>query len=179
MTARVVNLWAGPGAGKSTTAAGLFFEMKSRGLKVELVREFAKELTYAGRLQCRSNQLVVLAEMDRRIQEVINDVDYVITDSPLPVGLVYGQGQFKEKWFEEAVMAVFGRYENINVFVDRAKPFQAYGRTETEAEARVFDGEMRGTMARLGIYTHLKLAGLPAAPNIIANHLERTYADTH
>jgi dephospho-CoA kinase len=33
---RVINLAAGPGAGKSTTAAGLFNIMKLKGLKVEL-----------------------------------------------------------------------------------------------------------------------------------------------
>ena len=43
---KVINLWGGPGCGKSTTAAGLFSIMKMRGHKVELVTEYAKELTY-------------------------------------------------------------------------------------------------------------------------------------
>ncbi len=48
---KVINLWAGPGAGKSTTAAGLFNLMKIRGYNVELVTEFAKEMVYEGRLR--------------------------------------------------------------------------------------------------------------------------------
>jgi hypothetical protein len=42
---KVINLWAGPGAGKSTTAAGLFL-MKLTGRRVELVTEYAKEVVY-------------------------------------------------------------------------------------------------------------------------------------
>lgn len=40
----VINLIGGPGSGKSTTAAGLFFRMKSMGVRCELVTEYAKEL---------------------------------------------------------------------------------------------------------------------------------------
>ena len=43
---KVINLFAGPGTGKSTTAAGLFYKMKSKGYMVELVTEFAKDLVY-------------------------------------------------------------------------------------------------------------------------------------
>ena len=52
-----VNIFAGPGAGKSTLAAGLFWYMKQRGEKCELVREFAKELVWTENfrtLDCRS-----------------------------------------------------------------------------------------------------------------------------
>ena len=39
---KVINLFAGPGAGKSTTAAGLFHLMKIAGMNVELVTEFSR-----------------------------------------------------------------------------------------------------------------------------------------
>lgn len=58
----VINLIGGPGAGKSTTAAGLFFLMKCAGLKVELVTEFAKELSYDENWADLKKQLYVLAE---------------------------------------------------------------------------------------------------------------------
>jgi nicotinamide riboside kinase len=177
MRTRVVNLTGGPGSGKSTTAAGLFFEMKTRDKKVELVTEFAKELTYEGRLVERSDQRAILHEQQRRLDRLVGKVDWIITDSPLFVGLVYGQGYFATEAFERHLMRAFNSYENVNVFVDRAKPYQGYGRTQGEDEARQIDGALRGTMCRLGIEKHLQLAGLRGAPTIIANHLERTYAE--
>jgi len=42
MKTKVINLFAGPGAGKSTTAAGLFAEMKRANVDVELVTEYVK-----------------------------------------------------------------------------------------------------------------------------------------
>ena len=40
----VVNLFAGPGSGKSTTCAGLFSKLKLAGIYCEMVLEYAKEL---------------------------------------------------------------------------------------------------------------------------------------
>src|SRR5262245_20723095 len=44
-----VNLFGGPGCGKSTNAALVFGKLKNDGINVELVTEFAKELTWEGR----------------------------------------------------------------------------------------------------------------------------------
>ena len=43
---KVINLFGGPGCGKSTTAADLFARMKLRGLSVELVTEYAKDVVW-------------------------------------------------------------------------------------------------------------------------------------
>lgn len=42
----IVNLVAGPGTGKSTTMAGVFYKLKSLGIDCEMVTEFAKELVW-------------------------------------------------------------------------------------------------------------------------------------
>ena len=39
----VINLLGSPGAGKSTTAARLFYELKMKGVKCELITEYAKD----------------------------------------------------------------------------------------------------------------------------------------
>ena len=38
----VVNIFGGPSAGKSTTSAGIFYELKRQGIRCELVTEYAK-----------------------------------------------------------------------------------------------------------------------------------------
>ena len=52
---KVINFFGAPGSGKSTIAAGLFFEMKMKQMNVELVTEFAKELCYSERNFCRTH----------------------------------------------------------------------------------------------------------------------------
>lgn len=42
----VVNLYGGPGVGKSTGAAYVFARLKEAGVVAELVTEFAKDLTW-------------------------------------------------------------------------------------------------------------------------------------
>jgi adenylate kinase family enzyme len=44
---KYINIFGGPGAGKSTTAAALFAEMKRRGMNVELATEVAEDREYA------------------------------------------------------------------------------------------------------------------------------------
>lgn len=41
--ALIINLIGGPGSGKSTTAAGLFYKLKKLGYNCEMSLEFAKD----------------------------------------------------------------------------------------------------------------------------------------
>ena len=47
MKTKVLNLYGGPGVGKSTGAAYIFSMLKLAGINCELVREYAKELVGA------------------------------------------------------------------------------------------------------------------------------------
>lgn len=170
---KVINLSGGPGSGKSTTAAGLFFLMKSLDMKVELVREYAKELTYSGELEVRAHQGQVLWEQKRRQDILKGQVDYIITDSPLWVGAVYGRDKWQAPWFLEHIVESFREFDNFNVVIDRAKAFQSYGRTETEDEARNVDRMMLGLMDSARIPIHLRVPGTPEAPELILNELRK------
>lgn len=54
---KVISLWAGPGAGKSTTAAALFNLMKRERFEVELVTEVAKDWTTSATSDSATNSL--------------------------------------------------------------------------------------------------------------------------
>ena len=43
---KVINIFGGPGTGKSVTAAKLFAELKIQNKNCELITEYAKELVY-------------------------------------------------------------------------------------------------------------------------------------
>jgi len=140
---RVIELYAGPGAGKSTTAAGLFNAMKLMGLKVELVTEFAEDLTYGQRLHELGNQLYVLAHQEARQARLQGQVDWVITDSPLLLSNVYVlHSRFDSEAFRETVREASRQYDRVPFFMNRSADYQTYGSGQTREEAMGLDEEI-------------------------------------
>jgi len=135
----IVNALAGPGAGKSTLAYGLIAMLKSKGHRAEYVPEFAKELTYQRDFVALANQHEVTKEQDRRLRDLLGQVDIVVHDTALPLALVYCSVSYRQPWFERRVWELFDSYRNFNVFVTRKKQYQTYGRKESEAEAHELD----------------------------------------
>ncbi|MFN3582796.1 AAA family ATPase [Phenylobacterium sp.] len=167
---KVINLWAGPGAGKSTTAAALFAAMKAKGLRVELVREFAKELTYEADFMRLGNQLLILAEQHRRLDALVGQVDYAITDSPLPIGIAYARPAWRTSAFIGVVKEAWSHFDNLNYWVERVKPYQTYGRNETEAEARKLDDRLMAVASEF-CRRIVRVKGDERAGQLILGHL--------
>ncbi len=138
----VVNLWGAPSVGKSTAAAGLFNMMKTQGHRVELVTEVAKDLTYSRDWKALENQLYILGQQDHRLRRLVGEVDYVVTDSPLPLGIVYMTPEYAD-WLSDATLAAYERYDNIDFILKRRKKYDTYGRTQTEGEALALDLQVR------------------------------------
>ncbi|WP_298951529.1 AAA family ATPase [uncultured Methylobacterium sp.] len=143
----VVNLWGAPATGKSTTAAGLFNLLKQGGARVELVTEFAKDLTYEKNYGSLENQLAILAEQDRRLRRLVGQVDIAITDSPLPLGLLYMTPEYEE-WLPDAIMGAYDRYHNIDILLERTGAYEQYGRRQTEHESLVLQTQLRDIFRR-------------------------------
>lgn len=134
----IVNLYAGPGAGKSTNAARLFVMMKDRGLDVELVTEYAKELTWEESWSLLLDQRHVFEEQYSRLKRVYEKVDFIITDSPLLLSLHYGKDTMPPSFFDEVVNRK-REFKNFDVQLSRVKPYSENGRTQSEEEARDID----------------------------------------
>lgn len=143
-----INLFAGPGAGKSTTAAGVFRLLKLAGKNVELVTEYAKDLTWADRRKTLDDQLYIFAKQHHRMAMCADQVDFIVTDSPLLLSSVYGTGQ--SQTFHDLVLERFRAFDNRNFFINRTKPYQPVGRSQTEAEARALDAAVKSTLRRAG-----------------------------
>ncbi|MBI2900133.1 MAG: AAA family ATPase [Planctomycetes bacterium] len=147
---KVINLFAGPGAGKSTTAAGLFHLMKLEGMNVELVTEYAKEMTWEKRNNILTDELYIFAKQHRRVRRLMGEVEYVVTDSPILLCIYYRKDDYSET-FDKLVLELWNRYENLNFFVERAKPYVAVGRSQSEDEARAVDGGVKALLAKLQV----------------------------
>ncbi len=140
----VINLFGGPGSGKSTTAAGLFHLMKLNEMNVELVTEYAKDLTWEERFGTLANdQLYVFAKQQKRLQVLKNKVNYVVTDSPLILGLIYRQWNYLPQNFEPLVFEVWDGFINKNYFIKRTKKYASIGRSQSEDEAKGVDEQVK------------------------------------
>lgn len=147
----VVNLWAGPGTGKSTNAALVFGKLKVAGIEAELVHEYAKDLTWEKRTEVLGRQTYVMAKQQHHIERVLGQVQVIVTDSPLPFGIIYKGDDFT-KGLEEHVIATWRRWWNLNVFLQRDvdhHPYVESGRNQTLEEAQDLDGKIYELLERL------------------------------
>lgn len=148
---KVINLLGAPGTGKSIVAAHLFAMMKFKGLNVELVLEYAKDLVYEQRNKTITNQQYVFGKQGHRLFRLREDVDYIITDSPLILSQfynsVYGD---KSEQFKQNVLHEMSKYENINFLLNRTKPYDPKGRYQTEVQADEFALKIKELLDEVG-----------------------------
>lgn len=136
---KVINLYGGAGIGKSTLACKVFGMLKDKGLNVELVREYAKELVWADDMTTLENQCLVFEEQARR-QSILNGkVDYIITDSPLLLSIIYSP--FHD--LDEEIVEEYERYDNIEVLLERHKAYNPQGRLQDLEESKDVDEDIK------------------------------------
>lgn len=142
-----INLFGGPGIGKSLTAADLFVSMKKMKHNVEYIQEYAKELVYGSDFTKLSDQLYVMSEQHHRMKRLIGKVDYVIHDSPFILGLIYVENDefLPRDEYESLTTAMFKKYNNINIFITRdlTVDYEQSGRVQNLEEAIIKDNEIK------------------------------------
>jgi len=154
---RVLNLFAGPGTGKSTTCAALFAELKYRGCNTEMILEYAKDAAWEKRgPKVFRAQEYIFGKQHFRLARVVDEVSFAITDSPLLLGLVYMPDDFQMPTLRQTIQEAYRSYENINIFLKRNKPYNPKGRNQDEGEAKELDEKILKMLQDLNLeYTVL------------------------
>jgi hypothetical protein len=147
MNTTVINLLGGSGVGKSTVAADLYSKMKRLHLKVELVREVAKEWAWEKRPIGPFDQISILGEQIRKESMFFGKVDFIVTDSPSILGAFYFNHNYNQQFMNQTVQAyyIFSRENNVkfvNFILPRLGHFETSGRYETEEQARIIDTKL-------------------------------------
>jgi hypothetical protein len=163
---KVINLFAGPGAGKSTTRAGLYNIMKTMDLNVEEVTEYAKDVTWDETQVLLADQLFVLANQNRRLTRLRNKVDVAISDSPLLLTINYVSADYLPTHFRKMALELWDTYSNFNFFIERTKKYNPIGRNQTEEEAREIDENIKAMLNSQDI-PFVSVKGDPHAPRAI------------
>ena len=152
MQTKFVNLYGGPGVGKSTVAAGLFSRLKLRGLDAELVPEFAKELVWENHLSALENQSYVTARQFYMIKRLKGRCEYVVTDSPVFLGAAYISSDYPQcyidtlKWWNEQTTT-----DGLNYFIQRSGVFSPNGRRHDSFESQMIDDRVKNLLQEHGI----------------------------
>jgi len=149
---KVINIFGGPGIGKTATAWSFAGYLKNKEFLVEYASEYAKELAYReNSKEDFDNQISLFAEQNRRIYSLINkELDYIITDCPILQCHPYiGQSHshFKtnrfewEQHLEWFILKTFNMYQNINFLMirDPNKRYIQKGRFQDKAKAIEID----------------------------------------
>ena len=157
-----INLFTGPGSGKSTTAAGLFFTLKLMNQEAEYVSEYAKDLTWADRIGDLRCQPYVTGKQFYRQYRVNGKVDFALVDSPVLLGIAYGGFGATPEW-AQATLSHFHLFENLNIFISRnldTHPYKTAGRNQTVDEAIEKDQEILAMLKDKNI-PYFRIAPLP------------------
>lgn len=144
MQTKIVNLLGGPGCFKSGAAAFIFYMLKKLGKNVELVTEYAKDLTYMEDWRKLRNQLHILDEQYHRQTIALGKVEYIITDSPLLLTLIYNK---EGPTVNKLALEKFNEFNNVNFFLVRSKNYSKLGRTQSLSEAIEIDNKIYGILA--------------------------------
>jgi len=152
----VVNLYGGPGTGKSTRAASLYTDMKTAGINCELVREYVKDWAWEGKKIGKYDQLYFLAKQFKRESILYGKVDYVITDSPFLLSGFYAEHYLKQDFITKAALDLRRLAEEEGVIfrdfsLKRYKEYNPNGRYESEEDAKKIDQLMIDYLKGIGI----------------------------
>ena len=103
---KVINFFGEPGSGKTTTALGLSYYAKLEGFSVEYVSQISRKLSYLG-----------LLKENIRVKNLIDKVDWIVTDSPVLLSYIYADNQ--DVITRRHVLDFHRKLDNVNFLLER------------------------------------------------------------
>lgn len=140
---KIINLYGAPGAGKSTGAAYIFSLLKLHGINAELITEYAKDKCYEESVEVFKNQIYIFGKQYFRITRCQDKVDFIITDSPILLSLIYNKDKSIKEELNKLIFAVNNKYENLNYYITRVKEYNPSGRFQNEEESNIIGNEIK------------------------------------
>ncbi len=115
----IINLFGGPGSGKTTLAAAIFHELKVLHYSVENVSEYAKDMILEHNRQALDNQFYITGNQAYRQWCASLVYDYVVIDSPILLGAIYNKNKNIEKELNAFLIKYHKEFNNVNIFINR------------------------------------------------------------
>ena len=171
----IVNLIAESGAGKSTNAAILFTMLKDAGIEVELVTEYVKDMIWEERTGIFECQPYIFGKQLYKLQRINGKVDVIITDRPILLDIIYDPEQDVD--FKKYILKKFNQFNNLNIYLERTKPFNPNGRNENSVkEAKFYDNRINDLLNELD-ETCYYIRGDEYGCNVILDMIKKELGD--
>ena len=145
---KVINLFGGPQSGKSTLASAIFYELKMRGLKAEIVNEYIKKWAWRDQKPGKYDQFFIFGQQGYSESLLYEKVDFIVTDSPLLL-IPFYEKKINQTDFLDDVVRKFMGFANSNgvsyhnFWLKRPLNYDQDGRFHTQIEANQIDTELR------------------------------------
>ena len=159
----VINICGAPNSGKSSLASYLFSDLKSKGCNCEIVLEAAKIAIYERTKHKIWNQPLIFGEQLQGLLRVIDEVDVVITDSPIILGIVYTPDCFSS--LKEIIEQAYGYFNNYCYVLPIHDNYHNTGRRHQKEELNtlqekildvVYDNNTKNKIVELPNHDYIK-----------------------
>jgi nicotinamide riboside kinase len=153
----VINLAGGPGCGKSILASDVFSALKKKYVECELSSEYIKRKIREDARKVVQNQIYIFAKQQFQLFGMKDNVQVIITDSPIFLSAVYDDTQCKN--LRQLIMKEFNGYKNLTYLLDRNDKikYEQEGRYQDLEGAKQVDEKVKKFMKKNDIkYKTLK-----------------------
>jgi lipopolysaccharide biosynthesis glycosyltransferase len=100
-------------------------------------------------------------------------VDVIITDRPLILTILYNNKYGnKSKALDNLVLEEFNKYDNLNFYITRKKPYNINGRNQTKEESDELASDIRDILWKYNIPVYMT-DGIPESADIIVDEVLR------
>lgn len=175
-----INFFGGPGSGKSTTAAWLYSELKTRGLSIELVTEYVKIWAIRKEKPEVFDQILFLGEqMHSEYRFLKHGVERIVTDSPVFLSGLYASFYDTENRFrlQKSILDIAFEYEaqfpSLNIFLNRKdREYKQEGRYQSLEEAIEIDTYIRNFLWDNADRLNVQFIDYNNRPNILTTVIQ-------
>lgn len=153
----VINLAGGPGCGKSILASDVFSALKKKYVECELSSEYIKRKIREDARKVVQNQIYIFAKQQFQLFGMKDNVQVIITDSPIFLSAVYDDTQCKN--LRQLIMKEFNGYKNLTYLLERNDKikYEQEGRYQDLEGAKQVDEKVKKFMKKNDIkYKTLK-----------------------
>ena len=170
--ALVVNLFGGPGCGKSTLAYELAGLLKRNGHNAELVVEYAKKVAYKKSTFEFTDQIYLIAKHNHNLKMLVDSgVEIIVCDCSFLNTLVYCNPDMEVE--RKLAIDLYNRYNNIGFIIPRKETYLQIGRHQTFEQAKALDNVFQRELGFLPENERIDLA----KSNIDYNNLSKYIFD--
>ena len=143
-----VNLYGGPGTGKSVQQALIFARLKIWGVDAMMSMEAAKRYVYSHSKEI-ATQEGLFGDQLRELELLNGQVEVIVCEAPLLFNIIYDKAYNNTidiDW-HRSVASKYKSFNNMEFLFTRTHEYQQEGRYQDEDGARMVDDIIRNTLS--------------------------------